>query len=258
MLARLRRLYQYRELLYMLAVRDFKLRYKQTVMGVLWALLMPVAIVLAGVVIRLVAAKAGVRGFEIMSVIVKSLPWAFFISSIRFATGSLSGNSNLVAKVAFPKEVFPLAAIAACLTDFFVALVAGTIVLLLMKHNFPPTTWLAPLLLLPLFALIVGMGLLLASLNLFFRDVRYVVEVVLMFAIFFTPVLYDVEMLGPYANVAMLNPLAPILEALRDTIVMGQLPHAGWTLYSCAFSLVALVVGYRTFKNLEYMFAERI
>ena len=155
---RIRKLYKFRELLFMLTIRDFKLRYKQTVMGVLWALLMPVAVVAAGMIIRLVAQSAEIKGFEISSIIVKSLPWAFFISALRFSTNSLLGNSNLVAKVAFPKEVFPLAAIAVRphrLRDLagcrhHCAAAAGP--------SFSATTPIAFALLLPIIALVTGLA----------------------------------------------------------------------------------------------------
>jgi len=255
---RVRKLYKFRELLFMLTIRDFKLRYKQSVMGVLWALLMPIAVVAAGMIIRLVAQSAEIKGFEISSIIVKSLPWAFFISALRFSTNSLLGNSNLVAKVAFPKEVFPLAAIAACLTDFAISLIAGTVALLLLGHHFPATTPIAFALLLPIIALVTGAGLLLSSLNLFFRDVKFIVEVILMFAIFFTPVLYNVEMVGKWAPLLLINPMAPLLEGIRDTAVLGQMPDPLWTSYACIMSFGILIVGYKAFKNLENMFAERI
>ena len=120
----LQELYNYRELLYMLAYRDIKVRYKQSVMGFLWAILMPVLIVMAGVVVRYaytLASGKPLQTADIASVAVKSLPWAFLVSSIRFGCNSLTGNQNLVTKIYFPKEIFPMAAVLASLFDFFVA-----------------------------------------------------------------------------------------------------------------------------------------
>jgi lipopolysaccharide transport system permease protein len=256
----LRRLHRYRELLYMLALRDFKIRYKQTALGFLWALFMPLAVVLAGVVIRYIAAdRAHLGQFDLASIVVKSLPWTFFVGSLRNSLGSLTGNSNLVAKMSFPKEVFPLASIAGRLTDFTVATTFALLILVIfMDVRFTPTAWLA----IPLFLVVVvmacGFALLLSSLNLLYRDVQYVVDVILTFAIFFTPVLYDVSMLGKFSTVAMLNPMAPLLEGFRDVMVLGQLPHPLWTAYSVAFALGIFLLGYWVFKNLETQFAERI
>src|SRR5271163_4372772 len=120
----LHELYKYRELLYMITYRDIKVRYKQSVMGFLWAVLMPVLIVLSGVVVRYaygLAAHVPLQAGDIASVAVKSLPWAFLVSSIRFSCNSLINNHNLVTKIYFPKEIFPLAAVMASLFDLFVA-----------------------------------------------------------------------------------------------------------------------------------------
>ena len=129
----LRELYKYRELLYMIAYRDIKVRYKQSIMGFLWAILMPVLIVMSGVVVRYayaLSAHAPLQTADIASVAVKSLPWAFLVSSIRFSCNSLISNKDLVTKIYFPKEIFPIAAVMASLFDFFVA--SGALVIFLL------------------------------------------------------------------------------------------------------------------------------
>src|SRR6266568_62595 len=124
---------EYRHLLYMFAWRDIKIRYKQSIMGFLWAVLMPALIVSAGVLVRYAFSMGSHRIFDradLASVSLKSAPWAFFVGSIRFATNSLTSNSNLVTKIYFPREVLPLSAILASLFDFVVA--SGLIVLILI------------------------------------------------------------------------------------------------------------------------------
>src|SRR5271154_4952120 len=109
----LRELYKYRELLFTITYRDIKVRYKQSIMGFLWAILMPILIVMSGVVVRYafaLAAHSSLRESDIASIAVKSIPWAFLVSSIRFGCNSLIGNRDLVTKVHFPKEIFPVAA----------------------------------------------------------------------------------------------------------------------------------------------------
>src|SRR5574340_1224667 len=126
-------LIQYRDLLYMLAWRDIKIRYKQSVMGFFWAILMPIIIVGAGILIRFAFSMSSGQSLhlaEIASIALKSLPWAFFVSAIKFSTNSLVGNSNLVTKIYFPREVFPIAAVLASLFDFVVA--SGVIILVLV------------------------------------------------------------------------------------------------------------------------------
>jgi ABC-type polysaccharide/polyol phosphate export permease len=257
----LRQLFAKRELLYMLTWRDIRIRYKQSVMGILWAVLMPSLIVGAGVLVRVAAAKftgKQIQHDDIESVMVRAVAWAFFIGAIRFGTNSLISNPNLVTKIAFPKEVFPLASVLSNLFDFSVAALAVVLALVLFGWT-PPleALWVVPLMLL-LIALATALTLILSAANLFFRDVKYLVEVFLTYAIFVTPVLFDVAILGRLKNVVMLNPISPILEGLADTVVYGRMPDPSWTLYSCAVTAVLLIGGYWLFKQLEQRFAESI
>ena len=117
-------LIQYRQLLFTLTWREIRIRYKETVMGFLWAILMPMIVVAAGALVRKAFAFASGKPMEyeaLVSVMVKSLPWAFFAGSIRTAASSLLANSNLVTKIYFPREVFPFSSVLAQLFDFAVA-----------------------------------------------------------------------------------------------------------------------------------------
>jgi ABC-type polysaccharide/polyol phosphate export permease len=257
----LRELYRYRELLYMLTYRDIKVRYKQSIMGFLWAVLMPVLIVLSGIVVRYAYALVSGRHLgtaDIASVAVKSLPWAFLVSSIRFSCNSLIGNQNLVTKVYFPKEIFPVAAVLASLFDLFVASVALVILLLVIQTGWSANLVWAPLLLLMLVVLACGIGMIVSAASLFFRDVKFIVEVLLTFGIFFTPVFFDVRMFGDEGKWLLLNPVSPILEGLSACIARQQPPDLPWLTYSFGFGLAALLGGYVFFKHLEPAFAESI
>jgi lipopolysaccharide transport system permease protein len=257
----LQELYRYRELLYMIAYRDVRVRYKQSVMGFLWAILMPVLIVGAGVVIRYAYAVASGRHLEtgdIASVAVRSLPWAFLVSSIRFSCTSLINNQNLVTKVYFPKEVFPVAAVMASFFDFLIASVALVLFLAVIQVGWSAQLVWVPLLIFMMVILATGIAMLISAASLFFRDVKYIVEVVLTFGIFFTPVLYDVRMFGDKGKWLLLNPAAPILEGLAACIVRHQSPDLPWLVYSFTFSMILLLGGYVFFKHLEPGFAESI
>jgi lipopolysaccharide transport system permease protein len=258
----LQELYKYRELLYMIAYRDIKVRYKQSIMGFMWAILMPVLIVVSGIVVRYAYALAAHKGLltaDIASLAVKSLPWAFLVSSIRFGCNSMTlTNRDLVTKIYFPKEIFPLAASLSSLFDFAIA--SGALVIFLVVAQIPLSLnllW-VPVLLLTLIALASGIGMIVSAGSLFFRDVKYIVEVLLTFGIFFTPVFYDVRMFGDKGKWLMLNPVAPILEGLSACITRQQSPDLSWFGYSLGFSVVALLGGYVFFKHLEPAFAESI
>jgi lipopolysaccharide transport system permease protein len=254
-------LYRYRELLYMFTYRDIRVRYKQSIMGLLWAILMPVLIVGAGVVVRYGYALASHKPLDvddIASVAVKSLPWAFLVSSIRFSCNSLVSNQNLVTKVYFPREIFPIASVLASLFDLVIASVAVTIFLVAVHTGWSAQLAWVPLLLIILVMMTIGVGMIVSAASLFFRDVKYIVEVLLTFGIFFTPVLYDVKMFGARGQWLLLNPIAPILEDLSACIVRHQPPDVPWLAYSIGFALTALLAGFSFFKYLEPAFAESI
>ena len=261
MIKDLQELYRYRELLIMITWRDIRVKYKQSVMGFMWAIFMPLLIVCAGILVRyaisILSGKA-ILFADLASVSVKAVPWAFFVTSIRFGTNSLLHNKWLVTRIYFPKEIFPIAAVLSSFFDFVVAGVClATILIIVGTGGSVYLLWL-PVLIILLVALAMGLSMMLSALNLFFRDVRYLVEVILTFAIFFTPVLYDVEMFGEPGRALLVNPVAPILEAVNSCVVLHRSPELGWLLYGATVSLSLLLLAYANFKKLEPRFAERI
>ena len=257
----LKEFYKYRELLYMIAYRDIRVRYKQSIMGFSWAILMPVLIVMSGVVVRYayaVASHAPLKTEDIASVAVKSLPWAFLVSSIRFACLSLVNNKELVTKIYFPKEIFPIAATLASFFDFVVASGALIIFLLVIHVGWSPYLAWVPALLLTMVLLAAGIGMIVAAASLYFRDVKFIVEVLLTFGIFFTPVFYDASMFGDKAKWLLLNPMSPILDGFGACVARHQSPDLPWLAYSLVCALLTFLGGYVFFKHLEPGFAESI
>lgn len=257
----IREVIQFRHLLYMLAWRDIKIRYKQTAMGFLWAVFMPTLIVLAGVIVRKamsVLSGKPVEMSELVSVMIKSLPWAFFIGTIRFATNSLVGNRSLVTKIYFPREVFPLSAVLANIFDFVIALIAlvGAFALFRVEVTFH-VLWFLPLFLLLVF-LTAGFGMILSCGNLFFRDVKYIVEVIVTFAIFFTPVFYEAKAFGKWQTLLLLNPVGAILESMTTAIVHHHSPDPFWVAYASLWAFGGFFGSWYLFHRSEHLFAENI
>ena len=257
----LKELSKYRELLLMITYRDIKVRYKQSVMGFMWAVLMPILIVLSGIVVRYVytlASHAHLQTTDITSVAVKSLPWAFFVSSIRFSCLSLVNNKELVTKIYFPKEIFPISAVMASFFDFLVASCALTLFLFASRVGIGIDLLWVPLLLLTMILTATGIGMIVSAASLFFRDVKFIVEVFLTFGIFFTPVFYDVAMLGRRGKWLLLNPVSQILEAFSACIARQQTPSLPWLAYAICFAFLSCIGGYIFFKHLQPAFAESI
>jgi ABC-type polysaccharide/polyol phosphate export permease len=274
-----RSLWSYRELLVQLTLRDVRIRYKQAVMGFAWALLLPALVVAAGTLVRIAIARVGggeVERAHIAGMAAKALPWAFFVGALGFATNSLIGNTNLVSKVYFPRAVLPLSATLAQCFDSLVGLAALAVALPLLGVSYGATALWAPLLIALLVVFTAGVGLIVAAANLFFRDVKYLVQVGLTFGIFFTPVFFEPGMFGPRGAVwMMLNPLAPILEGLRLCLVEGHplsqtLVAVGaggaavtlWSplylAYAAAAAAAAAVGGALLFERLQHLFAEYV
>jgi ABC-type polysaccharide/polyol phosphate export permease len=252
---------RHRDLLYMLTSRDISVKYKQSVMGLLWAVLMPLLITTAGVLVKAGLAHLAHRPVqldEVLGVTVKALPWSFFVASIRFSTSSLSNNANLVTKVAFPRMVFPLSAVASQLFDFAVASAVVVVIMVIARVGVSWHVVWVPVLLAMMIAQASGLALLLSAANLFFRDVKYLVEVLITFGIFFTPVFYDVDLFGPWGRLLYLNPIAPVLVGLADVVVYHCSPPLGWVFYSGCVSVALVLVAPLVFRRLEPKFAESV
>lgn len=281
-LATLREIWQdlveYHHLLYQLALRDIRVRYKQAVMGFGWAVFLPIVIVLSGVVVRYAMSYLSGDTLDrtvIAGLAIKSIPWAFFVGAIQFASGVLIGNISLVTKIYFPREVLPVASVLAQAFDSSIGGIAVLLVLPLLSVSYGiEALWAVPLLIL-LLVFTLGTALLLSCANLFFRDVKYIVRVVLTFGIFFTPVFFEPEMFGEIgARVMMLNPLAPILEGLRLAVIEGHnllqpLVESGggseilvWSPWYLLYVSVVAFAGTAgtalLFHRLEFLFAEYV
>jgi lipopolysaccharide transport system permease protein len=251
----------YRELLYMITWRDIHIKYKQSVMGIMWAILMPMIVVSAGMLVKYAISSLSGQPMnfsDFASVSVRAVPWAFFVASVRFSTNSLVGNANLVAKIYFPKVIFPIAAVLSQLFDFAIASALLVVVFSFAQIGFSVQLLWLPLLLAILVLLVMGLGILLSAANLFFRDVKYLVEVILTFAIFVTPVFYDVSLFGKWADLLLLNPVSPILEGLTAVVVHHRTPPMNWILYSAILSVGIFIVAFAFFRRMESLFAERI
>lgn len=252
---------QYRDLLFMLTWRDIKVRYKQSIMGFLWAVLMPILIVGSGLIVTVAFSTISGRPVnrdDVLAVAVKAVPWAFFVGALRFATNSLVMNRELVTKIYFPREILPIASVLATLFDFAVAASVVVLVFSVMQVGVSLNLLWLPVLLALLILLVAGLGLLLSCANLFFRDVKYLVEVVLTYGIFFTPVLYSASKLGKWGFVVLLNPVSPILEAINDVVVGKRPPDTAWLTYSAVWAVVGSVLAWQIFQKAESAFAEKI
>jgi ABC-type polysaccharide/polyol phosphate export permease len=261
MLRSLRELIERRDLLYILTWREIKIRYKQSIMGMLWAVLMPLVIVGSGFVVRYGFARVSgtpLQTVDMVAVATKAAPWAFFVAAMRFGTNSLITNASLVTKVYMPRLAFPISAVFAQLLDFVVAGLVIALVLAVAEVGASLQMLWVPLLVACLILMVVGFAVVSSAAALFLRDVKYLVDVFLTFAIFFTPVFYESSLFGRWAPVLLVNPISPLLEGISDTLVYHHSPSLPWLCYSFAFTVLLTLGSLFLFAKLEPLFAESV
>jgi lipopolysaccharide transport system permease protein len=255
-----RDLWRYRELVYFLAWRDVAVRYKQTVIGIVWALLRPGLTMLVFVGFRRLVHFPGGTVPDPLLVFAAVLPWQFFSGALADASSSLIGNANLLTKVYFPRLVIPGAAVLTSFVDFCITL--GLMALLMVWYGFAPG-W--QIVVLPVFVAIslglsLGLGLLLAALNVEYRDFRYVVPFIVQFGLFVSPVAFSTaEVPERWRTLYSLNPLVGIIDGFRWSLLGGRaalIPETFWI--SLVMTGLMMLIGVWYFRRMEHGFADVI
>lgn len=252
-----REIWRYRELLYFLTWRDVKVRYKQTVLGVLWAVLQPLLQLVVFSVIFGRVAKLDSEGYPYpVFLYVGLLPWQFFSAALNRSSLSVVGGANLIQKVYFPRLIVPLASVGSCLVDFAIEF---TILIGLMVHyHVAPTA--AALMVVPLVALTIlvalGMGTLLSALNAAYRDFRYLIPFGLQIWTYLSPVVYSMDKVPQkWRMLYALNPMAGIIDAYRSAL-LGKPLAWGPLAVSLSMGAALFLFGLYYFRRLESRFAD--
>lgn len=254
----LARLWRYRELLGFLALRDIQVRYKQTALGTLWAVLQPLAMMVALVGLRRIMrhGTGESSGSEVVFVFAAVLPWTFFAASVNAAAGSVVANAHMLRKIYFPRLIMPLAAVGAPLMDYAVSF---AVLLALMVFFAVAPTWqllLLPLLVATTLIAALGVGVLLAALTVSYRDFRYVVALLIQIWFFASPVIYSLdEVPARYQWLMWLNPMGGTIEAFRAAVTGSAVPWLAWAA-STQVSILCLMAGLIYFGRAERKFAD--
>ncbi len=255
-------LWRYRELFLVLARRDVSVRYKQTVIGLAWALIQPLATMLVFTVIFGKFAKLETDGAVPYALLVYAglLPWQLFSTSLTGASGSLIGNANLISKVYFPRLIVPTAAVVVSFVDFLISF--SILVGLMVWYHFLPN-W--HILTLPFFVVMaflasLGPGLWITSLNVKYRDFRYVIPFIVQFGLYVSPVGFSSSLVPEqWRLMYSLNPVVGVIDGFRWAILGGEshLNMSGFTL-SWGVIVFFLWLGIRQFRRMEKSFADLI
>ena len=252
-----RDLWVYRELLFFLAWRDIKVRYKQTAIGLAWAILQPVLSMLAFSIFFGMLAGVPSDGLPYpLFAFTALLPWQLFAFAMTESANSVINNKNLITKVYFPRVIVPLSGAATGLVDFAVGL--GVLLVLMVSYGKlpPPTIVLAPLFVLMAVVSALAIGLWLAALNVRYRDVRYIVPFLAQFWLFVTPVAYPASLVPEKWRLLYgLNPMTGVVEGFRWVLLDGP-PPGGIIWVSVGVITLLLVGGLAYFRRVEKTFAD--
>ena len=263
LLKEIQAIYKWRELLWQITAREVKARYKQSILGYFWVVLNPLAQMLVmsfafSIIMRIPTNSAGNIPYSIF-LFVALLPWTLFSGSLGSAAASLVGSGSLITKIYFPRTILVMATIIAKIIDFFFAL--SVLVVYMIIYQIPINInilWVIPIFFIQqIFTL--GLSLFFAAANLLYRDIQYLLSMILLLWMYVTPVIYPADLVPEkYRFVFQLNPMAVIINAYRQVILAGEIPKYSSILVALLVSFITLLIGFNYFKSREKIFADNI
>jgi len=241
----------------MLVVRELKVRYKRSVLGMLWTMLNPLLLMAVYAVVFATIMRSPQRNFAIF-LLSGLLPWLFFSTAVLQGLTSILSNQELIRKVRLPQAVFPLSVVGSNLVNFALSLVPLLLMMALLRQPFTPALLFIPVGMLILALFTSGVTLLFSTFTVFFRDVRHLVEVLLQMLLYLSPVLYDLQLLGQRSEwwfrafrlFLRLNPLTYLLPLIRDPVYYGRLPSLPVVGIATLESALMLALGFLIFHRL--------
>ena len=256
----IKEVWNFRELFYFFIWRDIKIRYKQTVLGALWAIIQPFFTMVVFTIFFGNFAKVPSEGVPYPVFSYSALvPWTYFSGALALSGNSLIGNSNLLTKVYFPRFAIPASAALAGILDFFIAsiLLFGIMIYFHIPFSLGLLFW--PFLVIPLIFLALGLGMIFSSLNVKYRDIKYTIPFLIQLGLFVTPIIYPISILPEkYKIFVALNPMTGIIEAFRSTVIPNKLVDYWLLLYSVIASLLIFLFGLMYFRKTEKGFADLV
>ncbi|MCL6510215.1 MAG: ABC transporter permease [Anaerolineae bacterium] len=255
-------IWKYRSLLHMLVVRDLKTRYRSSVLGVAWSFLQPLGMMVVMTFAFSVINRAPPT-IEHYSVFILSglLAWNFFSAAVTGATGSVVANASLVKKVYFPRSILPVSVVISSLINFLLALPVWMVVTILSGHPIHITLLLLPFVIAIQVIFSVGVSFMLSTLNVFYRDTQFILELAMLALFFLTPIWYDIDSV-PQREVSLwvrrLNPMASLVNIYQDLMYWGRPTDLDFVLRTVATAIAVLVAGYLIFRHFSPRFGEEV
>ena len=263
-------LFQYRRLLWDLAIKDIKVRYRSPALGFLWAILMPLFMVLIFKFVFSTILKAQVENYPFFIYIMTAVfPWTYFSSSVGAATESIFSNRELIKKTYFPRQIIPISVVAANLINFLPALIVMLLILAFFRMQFTILILLVPFVILLQTVLTIGLALIVSSLQVILHDVKYIVELLLIAWFYFSPGFYSLAMVANFSEAFFrlytLNPFVGLFILYRIALLKGYaktLPPGiniyGLSIWTIIVCFVVFILGLSVFKKYESRFSDLV
>ena len=243
--------YRYRELIWALALKELKVRYKRSVLGFLWALLNPALMMAVLTLVFSTILRFGIPHYAIFLLSVL-LPWTFFSQSLSYAVESIVSNGELIKKVLVPKLVFPVAAVVSNIINLLLSLIPMALLVIVMRHPFYKTWLYLPVPILALIIFTTGMSFFFATANVYYRDVAHILQVILSAWFYFTPIIYAIDFVPANLRwIFRLNPIIFVINGFRLAIYYGMLPK--WPSIAASFvcAFITLIIGFAIFHKYQ-------
>jgi homopolymeric O-antigen transport system permease protein len=253
-------LFERRDLLMNWTMREFKVRYSQSVLGAAWAILQPLSLMLIYTLIFTVFVEVPTDGVPYpVFAYVALLPWTFFSNAISNAIPSLVNQMSLLNKIYFPREILPLATILVAFVDFLVASSIFFVLLIIYHISLGPAIIIVPVAMALQILLAFGISLVGSAVNVFYRDIRFVVPLALQLLMYLSPIIYSTSSIPEHWRpIYFLNPLSVIIDTYRRAILFNEMPDWPYFILAVLVSLLITLLGYRYFKNAEKQFADLV
>ncbi len=251
-------LYQYRELLKSNVKKEIRGKYKGSFLGVIWSFVNPLLTVLVYAIIFPYILRQDQPNYLIF-LIVAIIPWNFFVTVLNQGTTTVLANANIIKKVYFPREILPISIVLSGLVNFLISCIIILLFVLFGGLGISPVILYLPIIIFIQFILSLGIVFIISAINVYIRDVEYIVNFVLTLAFYATPILYDASFMpAKVQGILNLNPMKHLIDAYRSIFYYKQIPNVVSMIVLGIISFILLICGYAIFKKLERGFAEEV
>lgn len=259
MLQRIKNIYEYRDMIYSMVRRDLRGRYKGSVLGFLWTYINPLCQVIVYSAVFSVIFRVNIEKFYLY-LIIGMMPWTFFHSSIQGGSTCIRGHADMIKKIYFPREVIPISFVTSTFVNMLLSFIIVFLALITAQWGVNPLALLfLPLIMMIEYLLTLGLTMIFAAINVYFRDMEQIIGVIMMAWIYITPIMYDVSYIPEQLRtIFFLNPMTPVIIVYHDILYYKQIPAVENLVQSGLVALLIFAIGFVVFAKLERNFAEEM